>query len=336
VNEAERPNAADHQELMSMTFSSRYTRLPGTPEPMHHWPGHGGIRIAGDSWGPADGPLVLLQHGGGQTRHAWKGAGETLGAAGYHAVAFDARGHGDTDWAPDGLYGQDAMVRDLECVVAALGNRRPVLVGASMGGGTSLVAAGESHVDATALVLVDIAPNIEPEGVNNIQAFMNLKPDGFDSLEEVAQAIGTYQPHRRRPPGLDGLAKNVRLGADGKYHWHWDPLFRAGVRNLEQRTRRLEACAARLDMPTLLVRGGLSDILSEQGAQAFLKLCPTAEYVSVGDAGHMVAGDRNDVFAAAVVEFLARVVPVNGAPLRSPHQVRPLVDGPDKGIVDVP
>lgn len=303
---------------------------------MHYWSGHGGIRVAGDSWGNPDGPLVLLQHGGGQTRHAWKGAGETLGAAGYHAVAFDARGHGDTDWAPDGLYGQDIMVKDLECVIAALGNRRPVLVGASMGGGTSLVAVGEGHVDATALVLVDIAPNIEPEGVKNIQAFMSLKPEGFNSLEEVAQAIGTYQPHRKRPSNLDGLAKNVRMGADGKYHWHWDPRFRAGTRNLQQRTARLEACAANLDLPTLLVRGGLSDLLSEEGAQAFLKLCPSAEYVSVTGAGHMVAGDRNDIFATSVIEFLSRAVPVGGQPLKPAHPPVPLRGGPEQDIVDVP
>jgi non-heme chloroperoxidase len=88
-------------------------RLPGTPNPMHRWPGWGGVTIAGDSWGNPDGPLVLLQHGGGQTRHAWKNAGETLGAAGYFAVAFDARGHGDSDWAPDGVYTQDSMVEDL-------------------------------------------------------------------------------------------------------------------------------------------------------------------------------------------------------------------------------
>ncbi|WP_418319878.1 alpha/beta fold hydrolase [Piscinibacter sakaiensis] len=330
------PITDEFNEVRSMTSALPYTRLPGTPEPMNYWPGHGGIRIAADSWGPAGGPLVLLQHGGGQTRHAWKGAGEVLGAAGYHAVAFDARGHGDTDWAPDGLYGQDVMVRDLQCVVAALGNRRPVLVGASMGGGTSLVAVGEAHVDATALVLVDIAPNIEPEGVDNIQAFMNMKPDGFASLEEVAQAIGTYQPHRRRPPTLDGLAKNVRLGADGKYHWHWDPRFRTGIRNLDQRTRRLEACAANLALPTLLVRGGLSDILSEAGAQAFLKLCPTAEYVSITGAGHMVAGDRNDIFASAAIEFLQRVVPVDGEPVVPPHPVRPLQDVSGEDIVDVP
>src|SRR5690349_812471 len=195
-------------------------RLPGTPEPMHHWPGSGGVELAGDAWGPVDGPLVLLQHGGGQTRHAWKGAGESLGNAGYYAIAFDARGHGDSDWAPDGVYGQDVMVQDLKCLIAALGDRRPVLVGASMGGGTSLVAVGEDHVDATALVLVDIAPRIEPDGVQKIQSFMSQRPDGFDSLEQVAEAIANYQPHRARPRSLDGLAKNIRLGDDGRYYWH--------------------------------------------------------------------------------------------------------------------
>ncbi|MCG3187056.1 MAG: 2-succinyl-6-hydroxy-2,4-cyclohexadiene-1-carboxylate synthase [Rhodocyclaceae bacterium] len=311
-------------------------RLPGTPEPMHCWQGHAGVKLAGDSWGNPDGPLVLLQHGGGQTRHAWKGTGETLGAAGYHAVAFDARGHGDSDWAPDGLYGQDAMVQDLKCVVEALGNRRPVLVGASMGGGTSLVAIGEDHVDATALVLVDIAHHIEMDGANKIMAFMNQKPEGFDSLDEVADAIGNYQPHRKRQKNLDSLGKNVRLGADGKYHWHWDPRFLAPSRDLHKRQDRLEACARKLSLPTLLVRGGLSDILSEEGAQSFLRLCPQSEYVNVTDAGHMVAGDRNDIFASAVIEFLYRVVPIDGKPMQPPHELHPHHEGPAGDLSDIP
>src|SRR5271155_3570603 len=200
------------------------TRLPETPEPMHVWRGAQGVRLAGDTWGDPSGPLVVLMHGGGQTRHAWKGTGELLGQAGYHAVAFDARGHGDSDWASDGSYGQDVMVEDLQRVLEALGKSRPVLVGASMGGGTSLVAVGEGHVDATALILVDIAPRVETQGVNKIKAFMGLKPEGFESLEEVADAIGTYQPHRARPRNLSGLAKNVRLDRNGKYRWHWDPI----------------------------------------------------------------------------------------------------------------
>lgn len=312
------------------------TRLPGAPDPMHFWAGVGGVRIAGDSWGDPTGPLVLLQHGGGQTRHAWKGAGEKLGAEGYHAVAFDARGHGDSDWAPDGLYGQDVMVEDLKRVVAALGGRRPVLVGASMGGGTSLVSVGEDHVDATALVIVDVGPRIEPEGVDKIQAFMSQKPEGFDSLQEVADAIASYQPHRNRPRTLDGLAKNVRLGADGKYRWHWDPRFRTVRRDLEKRRERLEACSRNLALPTLLVRGGLSDVLSEEGAQEFLKLCPHSEYVNVTGAAHMVAGDRNDIFGNAVIAFLRRVVPAGRDPVQPAHVTHPHHEGPPGDVNDVP
>ncbi|MEP7201386.1 MAG: alpha/beta hydrolase [Ilumatobacteraceae bacterium] len=311
-------------------------RLPSTPEPMCTWLGAGGLRIAGDAWGDPDGPLVVLQHGGGQTRHAWKGTGQALGAAGYRAVAFDARGHGDSDWDPNGDYSQDAMVEDLTRVIAAIGKDRPVLVGASMGGGTSLVAAGEDHVDATALVLVDIAPRVEFSGVDKIRDFMSQSPEGFNSLEEVADAIASYQPHRPRPQNLAGLGKNVRLGSDGRYHWHWDPRFRAGVRNLEQRQSRLEACARNLTLPTLLVRGGLSDILTEVGVQEFLELCAHAEYVNVAGAAHMVAGDRNDIFAEAVIDFLSRNVPVNGAPVQAPHQPHPRRSSATDDVIDVP
>ena len=310
--------------------------LPPRPEPMHHWTGAGGVRLAGDSWGDASGPLVLLQHGGGQTRHAWKGTGQTLGAAGYHAVAFDARGHGDSDWDPAGDYSQDVMVEDLTRIVSGLGGRRPALVGASMGGGTSLVAVGEDHVDATALVLVDIAPRVELSGVKKIGDFMSGNPDGFESLQEVADAIARYQPHRARPANLDGLAKNVRLREDGRYHWHWDPKLRAGHRDLEQRQLRLEACARSLTLPTLLVRGGLSDILTEVGAREFLDLCPQSEYVNVTGAAHMVAGDRNDVFAEAVIDFLGRNVPIDGAPRQPPHRPRPRPNVVDGKVIDVP
>jgi pimeloyl-ACP methyl ester carboxylesterase len=311
-------------------------RLPSTPEPMHYWNGSAGLRLAGDAWGDPKGPLVLLQHGGGQTRHAWKGAGETLGKAGYYAIAFDARGHGDSDWDPEGVYGQDVMVADLQHLISDLGDRRPVLVGASMGGGTSLVAVGEDHVDATALVLVDIAPRIEAVGVQKIQAFMAQKPDGFESLEEVADAIASYQPHRKRPKDLAGLGKNVRLGEDGRYRWHWDPRFRQGKRDIQQRQARLEACARNLTLPTLLVRGGLSDILSEEGAASFLELCPHSEYVNVEGAAHMVAGDRNDIFANAVIDFLRRTVPVDRAPLQPQHAPSPHHEGPPGDVLDVP
>ena len=291
-------------------------RLPGTPEPMHRWTGAHGLSIAGDSWGDPGAQPVILMHGGGQTRHAWKGAGVRLGAAGYHAMAPDARGHGDSEWSREGHYGPDVMAEDLRLLIRALGGPPPVLVGASMGGSTSLLAVGEGHVEAAALVLVDIAPRIETDGVQRIMEFMRARPDGFDSLEQVADAIAAYQPQRRRPRTLDGLAKNVRRTPDGRYRWHWDPnlhIVQGDAGHREARRVRFELAARQLRVPTLLVRGGLSDLLSEEGAMHFLELCPDSEYVNVAGAAHMVAGDRNDIFGRAVEDFLARRVPPNRA-----------------------
>lgn len=320
---------------MSTRFNAG-ARLAGAPDPTRFWPGANGIRLAGDEWGEPSAPLVILLHGGGQTRHAWKNVGALLAGAGFRAIAFDARGHGDSDWATDGRYGQDAMVEDLVSLIAAVGNPRVALVGASMGGGTSLVAVGEDHVDATALVMVDIAPRVEREGVTRIRAFMNQKPDGFASLDEVADAIASYQPHRPRPKDLRGLAKNVRLGDDGRYRWHWDPRFLVREVDVERRLRRYEACAANLRLPVLLVRGGMSDVLTEAGAREFLALCPHAEYISVASAAHMIAGDRNDVFGNAVIDFLSRVVPVGGEPVYPPHAPHPHHEGPEGDLIDVP
>lgn len=284
-------------------------RLPGTPEPMLSVGDAGSLRLACDLWGEPGAPWVVLLHGGGQTRHAWKGTGRGLAQAGYRVVAFDARGHGDSDWAGDGDYGYAAMASDLQRVMQRLGVDRPALVGASLGGGTALVAIGQGLVQASALVLVDVAPHIEAEGVDRIRDFMDQSPQGFDSLHSVAEAIAGYQPHRARPRRLDGIAKNVRMGADGRYRWHWDPAYRASHVDLVLRRELLSACARRVTVPTLLVRGLLSDLLSEEGARDFLELCPHGEYVRVGDAAHMVVGDRNDVFARSVTDFLTRTVP---------------------------
>jgi pimeloyl-ACP methyl ester carboxylesterase len=283
-------------------------KLPGTIEPMHVWLGSDGNSIAGDVWGDPAGPLVILQHGGGQTRHAWKGAGERLGAAGYRAVALDARGHGDSAWAADGRYDQDAMIGDVKSVIAALDDRKPVLVGASMGGANSLVAVGEGTIQASALVLVDVAARIEREGAERILAFMTQKPDGFDSLEEAADAIANYQPHRKRPPSLDGLAKNLRLDQGGKFRWHWDPKFSLSFNELDARQLRYEAAARAVTVPTLVVRGGISDVLSEEGLRHFQAVCPHAQVANIANAGHMIAGDRNDVFADSVIDFLSAVM----------------------------
>ena len=159
--------------------------------------------------------------------------------------------------------------------------------------------------------------------------------EGFGSLEEVADAIAAYNPHRPRPTDLTGLRKNLRE-RDGRYYWHWDPRFRSGHCDVRQRQARLESCARNLSLPTLLVRGGLSDILSEEGAQSFLALCPHSEYVNVSGAAHMVAGDRNDIFSGAVIEFLSRTVPLHDQPVQPAHQPQPHHEGPPGDVNDLP
>jgi pimeloyl-ACP methyl ester carboxylesterase len=269
----------------------------------------GPLVIAGDAYGSAAAPPVLLLHGGGQTRHAWGGTAAQLARHGHYAVSIDLRGHGDSGWDTDADYSIDAFARDL-CAIASQLRTKPAVVGASLGGLAALIAQGEGHdPPASAVVLVDIAPRVDPVGVTRIIAFMKAAPDGFASLEEAADAVASYVPHRPRPRDLNGLKKNLRLGEDGRYRWHWDPRFMHGDRRpgATQDPERLERAARALRVPTLLVRGRQSDVVSADGARAFLDLVPHARYVDVSGAGHMVAGDQNDPFTDAVVRFLADV-----------------------------
>ncbi len=267
----------------------------------------GPLRIVGDSYGDPAAPPVLLLHGGGQTRHAWGGTAAALAVAGRHAVSIDLRGHGDSGWDPAGDYSVDAFARDLSAVARRL-PAAPAVVGASLGGLATLIAQGEhAEPPASAIVLVDIAPRVDPAGVERIVSFMTAHPDGFATLEEAADAVAGYVPHRPRPRDLNGLRKNLRVGPDGRFRWHWDPRFMSGTRrpNATQNPERLEAAARAIRVPTLLVRGRQSDVVSADGARAFLDVVPHARYVDVSGAGHMVAGDQNDPFTAAVVGFLA-------------------------------
>lgn len=272
--------------------------------------GHEGIVLAGEAWGDEKNPPVLLLHGGGQTRFAWGGTARALAEAGWYAVSLDLRGHGDSAWAEEGNYDISAFAGDAVHVAQSF-SRKPAVVGASLGGIASLVAQAESPEPVfSAIVLVDIAPRMEREGVERIISFMgNQLEEGFASLEEAADAIASYMPHRPRPKDLSGLQKNLRRGEDGRYRWHWDPQFVVGKRlpSASNDPERLLRASRSLDVPVMLVRGRMSDICSEESAREFLSVVPHAKYVDVADASHMVAGDKNDIFTKAVLEFLETV-----------------------------
>lgn len=267
-----------------------------------------GVTIVADADGPEGATPVIFLHGGGQTRQSWGNAIAEAARRGYRAISLDLRGHGESGWSPDGRYDIDLFAGDVRKVIEALG-RPPVLVGASLGGIASLIVAGNPPPAVAGLVLVDIATRIEERGSSEVGNFMTSAPNGFASLEDAADAVAAYLPHRPRPKDVSGLKRNLRLREDGRYHWHWDPAFiRPGAHGKRAPTL-LEDAARALDIPVLLVRGGLSKVLSQEGVDAFLEQVPHAEFVDVAGADHMVAGDANDSFNGAVFAFLERHVP---------------------------
>ena len=268
-----------------------------------------GLTIVGDHWDGTGRPIVLA-HGGGQTRHSWGATAAALAAAGHRVLSIDLRGHGDSSWAPDGEYSMADFVADHLAVIDWIGG--PVAwVGASLGGSSGLMAVESAPDQFCALVLVDITPAPARAGVDRILRFMaETSKSGFADLDEAADAVAAYQPHRSRPKDTSGLAKNLRQGDDGRWRWHWDPGFVTSPRSMTN-TRGHHGdgmqAARGLALPTMLVRGRLSDLVTETEVSSFLAAVPHAEYVDVADAAHMIAGDKNDAFMAAVLDFVTRL-----------------------------
>ena len=267
------------------------------------------IQLSCDIYGAETQPVVLLLHGGGQTRHAWQRAARALQASSMCAITADQRGHGNSEWAAAEEYEIGHFAADVAALCRGL-PAPPVIVGASLGGLAALIAVGESEVPlARALVLVDIAPRIETAGAQRILEFMNSGATGFPDLDSAAQAVADYLPHRRRPADPSGLLRNLRQRPDGRWYWHWDPAFlrtriRADRSALSDEHARLAAAARNIRVPTLLVRGDRSDVVSQESVAELRRLLPHSQVVDVPGAGHMVAGDANDLFNEAVIDFI--------------------------------
>jgi pimeloyl-ACP methyl ester carboxylesterase len=272
--------------------------------------GVGGIALVADEWNRGDHltgrPTILMLHGGGQNRFSWKNTGQILADDGFHVVALDSRGHGDSDRAPDADYAIETLTTDVMNVLKAI-DGPVVLIGASMGGLTGILAANRAGpVKVTKLVLVDVVPRFEKSGSARIRDFMLTNIDGFESLDQAADAVAAYLPYRTKPRSPEGLKKNLRQ-RDGRWYWHWDPAFMTKPGdNPELRTENFEQAAKNLRIPVLLIRGKLSDVVSPEGVKHFLATVPRAEFVELPNAGHTAAGDDNDAFSQAVVKFVER------------------------------
>lgn len=266
-----------------------------------------GLRLACEHFGDETSPSLVFAHGFGQTRHAWDDTATTLAQSGWHCLTADARGHGDSGWRADGHYDYAQLIDDLVQLARASTSSiglRPILIGASMGGLLGLSAQAQSAA-FRALVLVDITPRWEAAGVARILDFMRAHPWGFANLDEAADAIALYLPHRSRRKSPERLRQMLIAGDDGRLRWHWDPqLLDFVAADSEPLQSALLDAARGIDVPALLISGERSDVVSAATIREFLEHVPHARHVRVEKATHMVAGDSNAAFTRSLLDFI--------------------------------
>lgn len=265
-----------------------------------------GLELVGEAFGDPAAPPILFFHGGGQSRSAWRGSARIVGVAGYYGVTFDLRGHGESEWATDGDYLLDAYGRDVEALLQQF-DRQVTLVGASRGGQASLVG-GSRHPDRVRMVmLADVAPLMRDDGVDGIRAFFAEGEAGFGTPDQAADSLARHlgQP---RMGDSSRLTRSMRQDASGRWHWHWDPATgHAEFLHPPSEGEAILAAAARITSPVVLVRAELSHLLTDQGVAHFRELTPQLQVVTAMGVGHMFTADRNDGFAAELLDWLAKV-----------------------------
>ncbi|HMH54611.1 MAG TPA: alpha/beta hydrolase [Candidatus Acidoferrum sp.] len=278
--------------------------LPTLIVPDEHQVVLGRMRFRYLDWGTAGKKPLLFLHGGGLTAHTWDLVCLAL-RADYRCLALDLRGHGDSEWSPEMDYAIAAHSGDVEALVDHLGLDGLGLVGMSLGGLTAIAYAGRHAARLSALVIVDSGPEGREEGARRIQEFV-AAPAEFASIDEVIERALSFNP--RRDPKLlrRSLQHNLRRMPDGKLTWKHDRRHRAKF-DAEEWARRRQGLwdeVARITCPTLVVRGGRSDVFHDEDAEKLAKALPRGSWVRVEDAGHTVQGDNPRGLVAELRRFL--------------------------------
>ena len=263
-------------------------------------------RLAFRRFAATGGHPVLLLHGGGQSGRAWWRAAEWLAARGHPSFIFDQRGHGDSEWLDSGRYALDDFKDDLDLALEHFG-RPCVLVGSSLGGLVSLLATGGGHRLVTGLVLVDTAPQLnEPEVHRLIRFLSGGGEDGFDSPEAAAEHVRRFFPERpvKTASVMAGLFEDGR----GRWRWRWDLRMILGERNSVglPHQDRMHEVAARIRVPTLLLRAGRSHLVSEAAIERLHGCIPHLELDLLEDSDHIVGGSDGEMIMERILPFIER------------------------------
>jgi len=265
-------------------------------------------------WGNEHLPHLVLLHGGSLTAHTWDMASLMLRDR-YHVVALDQRGHGDTGWTPDDQLDRDngeLMAEDTKAFIEFLGYDHYVLCGMSMGGMNSLRFAATRPAGLDALIIVDIAPVTMMEGLAEMEAFRQ-DTETMSRFEDFLERAIHFNPQRKPDHLKYSLLHSLKPVEDG---WTWkqdhrrrqipEGMTEEQMKEARQlRSEELWADVKAIETQTLLLRGSISKILSEEAADAMAKAMTDCTHEVIEGAGHSVQGDQPAAFAAAVDAYLS-------------------------------
>ncbi len=262
----------------------------------------GAMRFHYLDWGGNGHPILFL-HGGGINAHTWDVVCLMLRER-YHCIALDQRGHGDSEWSPAIDYGVATQVGDVEGFIEKLGLANPVLVGQSMGGLNSIAYAIRHSAKMKGLVVVDVGPEINSAGTQRIREFSST-PE-LESLEAFLERAVKFNPIRDPRVLRRSLFYNLRQLPTGKWSLKHDQrrASEEAWRIAADQRERLLRDVSKISCPTLIVRGGKSDVLSDDAAKRFAHMLPHARWVRVENAGHNVQGDNPRGLLDAMNPFL--------------------------------
>lgn len=255
-------------------------------------------------WGNPDSLPIVLLHGGHQSAHSWDLVSLHL-AQKYRVLALDQRGHGDSEWPRDAEYTNEAMSRDAEAFIDALGLQRPVLIGHSMGGRNAMLLTRRDPSRLRALVIVDVGPELSDRGRAVIAGFVQANQE-FDNLQHFIENVRKYDPYRSLEHVERTVKYNMLQRADGKFVSKCDATpRRLGLVRGQGPSENITLDEARgFHLPVLVVRGANSGILAADAAERFRDALPQGTLVTVPNCGHNVHGQNTLGFIAALGEFL--------------------------------
>jgi esterase len=263
-----------------------------------------GLQLSFLDWGgPTERPVVFV-HGGGLTSRTWDFVCLALRGE-FRCIALDLRGHGDSHWAqePD-AYTLDSYARDIQALVGHLELTRCTLVGMSLGGHASIIAAAESSFVA-GLALVDVGP--EPDHVAVREILRGIRePATFDGIDDVVDVALKLNPRRSPDELRNSLRHNLRELPEGRLAWKYDwRAFEAlTIDTLNARTEALWRAVDVISCPVLIIRGSESDILPADAADKLRARLRDARVAVVEAAGHTVQGDNPAGLVSQLGPFL--------------------------------